>query len=504
MENSNPKDFGSDLTAGRAQLRPDPKIPDKPTSEAEGQKNSQTEIGLGEPRRADFSDLENLAEIPAQPTSGIPLQNDFPDKLTPAPNQPDTPDKKPRVGIIVLLVIIGIIILGLIYSIIFAKPRIIIQNLPTGAQIFFDGKETVKTTITTTAGIHYLKISQAGYTALDKSFDLSYFKKIQQDANLRPIPQAQQIVSQEIFSLDQDNKNVIYYLDNSNKTINQLKFSPNQTNVIKTALTPTMSQEINGVIFSPDFSLAILKLKNGETGLYDFARYDLLHQEYTPWGNNIGAVVWRPQTDKIIYWQTIGQKKAITQADKKNSDPQNLIFLDDYDITPSPQLDISLDGKTLLIVADGNLYLFDLESKKAPSAAAEKNISNARFAPNSKTIAFTQDKKLKTVDFERKETISPDPQKIGQFSIFPEKNLGVEANAQIVIFSPDSQKIIAYLGDKGLTEINIADGQSREFSYQNKENLKIDSFQISFDENLLYFLTEDKNLMALKLDKGEY
>ncbi|PIZ28585.1 hypothetical protein COY44_03445, partial [Candidatus Berkelbacteria bacterium CG_4_10_14_0_8_um_filter_39_42] len=71
------------------------------------------------------------------------------------------------------------------------------------------------------------------------------------------------------------------------------------------------------------------------------------------------------------------------------------------------------------------------------------------------------------------------------------------------IITPDSQKIIAYTKN-GLKEYDLVQSKTREFSYENRDSLVITDLQVSSDEQTLYFLTQDKKLMSLPLDKGEY
>jgi hypothetical protein len=458
-------------------INPQPEPKSEPKSSTKSDQTSQ-------PQETPLSDL-NQPLFPSQP--------------------PKSKDRRPnKILLIGLMVFLISIVAGSILVFLFAKPKIILQDVPASARIVFDGKVVSKTTITTSIGTHYLKITRPGYIPIDKQIKLGYFQRYRQDAQLRPIPQARQIVSQRAFSLSQDQKNSIYYLDGSNQVIYRIE-QIEEGQVIKTALTPVLDFDLEKVIFSPDFSLAVFKLKNGQTGLYDFKRYDLLNQEYYRWGDNIGDVVWRQDGKKVLYWQELASgRKMLTLANKNNSNQQNLIFLDEYGIDEAPLLDWTNDQKTVLLVAGGSLYLFDVESRADPNLVVKDGVTEAKFTPNNQEILFTHNEDLKIVKFERDDSPNQSTGEIGKFSIHSIRKLGIKAPARRVIVSPDSQRIVAFAQDKGLVEIDLSSKKIRQFNYQDRGYITIESLQMSRDEKILFFLTQDKRLMSLPLDKGEY
>ena len=428
---------------------------------------------------------------PSAPAISDAIPNPAPGKLP--------PKKISKTSLTIVATLCGILVLAIVLSIIFAKPKITLQNLPKGAKAIFDGKETKEITISASPGTHYLKVSLAGFVPLEKTIETRYFSHLKQDAKLRPLPGARQIVAKDAFSLSQDNQNSVYYLDNQSKTIFKLAQSDSKASQI--AITPTLSQPIEKVIFAPDFSLAIFKLVGGETGLYDFNRYDLLSQSYTSWGNNIGDVVWRQDGKKILYYETLDGKNILNLADKNKGNVERLIFLDEYQINDAPKLDWTSNQDVALLVAGEALYLFDINSKTAPSLVAQTGVQSAKFSPDGKKILFTQNNTLKIVKFQLEP--ATDNGVAGKFSIEPPTDLGLSASTDQAIFTPSSQKIIAYTKD-GLIEYDLTSNKTREFSYESRGALIVTDLQISTDESILYFLTQDKKLMSLPLDKGEY
>ena len=452
--------------------------------------------------RPNLDDLRKIPE-PSQPPSehsqkSAPPQPPAQPHPNLAPAQP--PAKKlSKTSLKIIAVLSGFLILIIILSIFYAQPKIVLQNLPVNAKIVFDGKQIKDQTISTSPGTHYLKISLAGYVTLDKTFETRYFSRVKQNAQLRSLPLARQIVTKDAFSLSQDSQNTVYYLDNESKTIYKLTSANGKTS--QTAITPSLSQQIDKVIFSPDFSLAIFKLAGGETGLYDFNRYDLLHQNYTAWGDNIGDVIWRQDGKKILYYENLDGKKILNLADKNKENVERLIFLDEYQIAEPQALGWTSDQDAALIVAGNALYLFDINSKTAPSLVAQTAVHSAKFSPDGKKILFTQNNALKMVEFKLEP--ATDNGESGKFSITPPVDLGLQAISDQAIITPDSQKIIAYTKN-GLKEYDLVQSKTREFSYENRDSLVITDLQVSSDEQTLYFLTQDKKLMSLPLDKGEY
>jgi len=128
-------------------------------------------------------------------------------------------------------------------------------------------------------------------------------------------------------------------------------------------------------------------------------------------------------------------------------------------------------------------------------------VHSAKFSPDGKKILFTQNNALKMVEFKLEP--ATDNGESGKFSITPPVDLGLQAISDQAIITPDSQKIIAYTKN-GLKEYDLVQSKTREFSYENRDSLVITDLQVSSDEQTLYFLTQDKKLMSLPLDKGEY
>lgn len=453
-------------------------------------------------------DLSAINDAPAAPAGTPP----------PAEKTADVPiikvSKNRRRTWLVLMIAVIILAALIIFSVFFAQPKLILQNVPAGAKILFDGQEVSPAVIKTSGGIHYLKISLAGFVALDKTIQLGYFQRVKQDASLRPLPQARQMVDQNAFTISQDLQNSIYYLDDASRTIYKISpapagFTVGQTvkgQIVKAAVTPTLNIDIDKVIFSPDFSLAIFRLKDGQTGLYDFSRYDLLHQEFHSWGKNIGDIVWRQDGKKVLYYQSLESgRRMLTLADKDNSNQNDLVFLDEYEIKEPLRLDWTSDQKTVLIVSQGNLYLLDIESRKI-SVALEGGVENGKFSPDSQNIVLSQKGSLKLLGFSRADSLGQDKDKIGAYAIRPLQDLGVAAAVDQTAFSVDSRRLLAYTADKKMVEINLPTQKVREFNYQNQGGggLEIQSFKISPDEKTLFFLSPDKKLMSLPLDKGEY
>ncbi|PIX30636.1 hypothetical protein COZ62_01555, partial [Candidatus Berkelbacteria bacterium CG_4_8_14_3_um_filter_39_27] len=204
---------------------------------------------------------------------------------------------------------------------------------------------------------------------------------------------------------------------------------------------------------------------------------------------------------KILYYENLDGKKILNLADKNKENVERLIFLDEYQIAEPQALGWTSDQDAALIVAGNALYLFDINSKTAPSLVAQTAVHSAKFSPDGKKILFTQNNALKMVEFKLEP--ATDNGESGKFSITPPVDLGLQAISDQAIITPDSQKIIAYTKN-GLKEYDLVQSKTREFSYENRDSLVITDLQVSSDEQTLYFLTQDKKLMSLPLDKGEY
>ena len=411
------------------------------------------------------------------------------------------PIKKVNVRLAIFAVVSVLIVILIFIAILTYKPVIRASITPSNSIIRIDGK-TINLPIKTTTGKHILVVSKEGFIAKEINYNLKPWQKVTESIELVPIGQPKPITEQNVFSLALDSvENRYFYLGNDSQTVYMVRQSDGTADtktLEERPITPNLSK-IKQVIFSSNFAMAILKFDNTETGLYDFKQYDLLHQEYTPWGNNIGDIKWNSDATKLVYYKTTEEgDSALFTTDSKRSSETRLFDLRGENIT-DPKLFWSADNSKIIIIGKNNLYILSYNNKIL-SRVVEGKVSSAIFLPDSSSILFTQDNSLKKIKiglvtaFEN----TADNNDIGRVKTIGEVidyQLPIEAEKVAVI--PGSNAIY-YASDAKINflDLNTADSQA---IYTEKNNLPILDIGIDNSGKNLLYLTENNKIFQIKI-----
>lgn len=423
------------------------------------------------------------------------------------------PKKKSKLPTIppIFFYLLGLIILiSIIISIFFYKPKVVLTNNVNDVTLSIDGKVVKDKTINLSLGKHRVVLTAPGYipNIIDENFGA--FKTLRIDQPLRPIPSAKALVSESAFAADFSNNNkIFFYLGNGGKTLYRTTVLSNG-DVKRVAITPDVLPSIEKVLFSPDFSVAIFKKTDDDTGMYDFKRYDLLNQTYESWGKDIGSVTWSPDSTKIAYYyapHTV--QRSLVISDKTHQSTTILYDLNNINISAgahssqAPKLYWSPNGKTIAIVSNGDLHIIDVASRFMNSVATG-GITDFQYSPDNKYILYTQGNHLVWQEIKPVDALADPKDKnlVGHIRAGEPQTININAQASKAVFNRNQSKIVALTKDNGIKQIDIKTLTVKPF-YLKDDLSKVSDLGLSADDKTLYAL-DGVNLLNIPLDLGKY
>lgn len=299
----------------------------------------------------------------------------------------------------IYLVLGFLVVAAIVFFVFFYQSKITFTLTPTDAQIQINNKTyTNQQVIKLNPGKYEVKITANGYIDYQKElkFNIGQVSKI--TVTLTQTPELKKITTEKVsFPAIDNTKKLIFYLGNSGKTIYQIAKVDQKTPEI-TAVTPDVFSGLTNLVFSPDCLLAILK-KDKQALMYDFKRYDLIHQEVHDWGTGYGSMIWSPDGLKVVYYYAPDNgETTLARANSDQTGQERIYNFKDTSIR-NPVLKYSPDGKKIIVLAD-KLYLFDVYSKSLSNITTPSSVSDANFTLDSTKIIYESNGNLSLIDFE--------------------------------------------------------------------------------------------------------
>jgi len=295
-------------------------------------------------------------------------------------------------------------------------------------------------------GTHTVKISADGY--IGQSFDISFKRGFMKevDISLKKLPAPLEVSAGAQFLSRGSDFNDGYYLGNDGKTIFKIKYdldatSGNVTVAENKAITDARLSTISEIIWAPTHQLALLRKTDGSVNLFDFMKYDFVHQTETPWGSGVGSAAWAPDNSEIAYYYAPGTgERSLILTNVLNTAPERVADLNDNNIE-NPILRWSPDSQWLLVIprnadtSKNNVYLFNVYSRTFKQLTTSGNQVDAIFSPDGNKILYS--------------TLSNDPNSPIQTVISVmnldgtnQRALKLRAEISKIVWSPDSKNIV--------------------------------------------------------------
>lgn len=383
----------------------------------------------------------------------------------------------------------GLVILGIIlYVFVFYKGTISVNPTPISAKITINN-QTVSgaTNFRLNPGNYNVKIEAEGYVTYEKKFALGSTKTIKLSVALNKIPQAKSLAQGTQFLAKGDQENLMY-LDDGGKTLYKMERPSGEAPEI-IAITPAAMTGMSNIFWAPLRDVAVIK-KTSETSLYDFKRYDLLHQETTAWPQGIGDITWSPDGKYVFYYfNPQGGEKTLIRADRTNTNLERFYNLKDSAIS-NPKLRWSSDGKNVLVVTS-DIYILDTYTKNLTKLTENENVTDANFSPDSNWIIYSNQTGLFLLDLLGKN----------------KRDLQTKTSLDKIVWTSNSKSFIAAVptstSSDRLFKVNIDSGERKEIFFDNSLVLNAFNLTLLSDEKILYFIS-NSNIYSLDISNSEY
>jgi hypothetical protein len=318
---------------------------------------------------------------------------------------------------------------------------------PKDSLVTVNGKPTPDRIIKLPQGTYTIEITAPGYRKESFNLQTGYGSQTAKKVALISLPKPTKIIEGPLRSVAAtQNKDKIFFERQGVLYQYDLTAAAGTPGI---PITPALSN-LATVTWSPDFKLALLKKTDGEIGLYDFNRYDLLHQEYRPYGKDFKQVVWSPDGDGFYAeYKVDSGEHSLVKANTTNTNLTRLAPLGQF---PIPKFSMLASSPLSLIMSGtdqtqpSDIIRFDAHQKTYSLITETTNAYGPTVSPNKTKIAFLDNGELVAADIDGKN----------------KRNLGVRPKVNNYTFS-DEKTLLAF-SENLVTAVNVTDGTKREYA----------------------------------------
>lgn len=372
---------------------------------------------------------------------------------------------------------------------------------PRNSSFWLDGKEfkvvAGEVKINTSIGDHNIRVEADGYVGqnLTQNFGRGFNKNINITLSTTPTPT---VVSSNSTLLSKGTDfNDGYYI--SANAIFKTKIGLDDRGTISVtenrAITDTKIVGVSEIVWSPTKDLALLRRANG-ISIFDFMKYDFIHQTDLPWGgSDIGSIAWSPDDSKIAYsYAPASGEKSLVFANITNTSIERILNFNDLGIE-NPILRWAPDSASLLIIprnhdaAKNKIYLLNTYSRTLKTLVDSGNQLDAVFSPDSNKIIFST----------KSAGSLPDLSVINRNGD-NKKSLEIQADLAKTTWTKDSNNIIIATSDNATSTVSeYSVNKMTPVGFKIPDiKAKIDSIVVSDDNKVLIYEANGK-IYAIKI-----
>jgi len=262
-----------------------------------------------------------------------------------------------------------------------------IDNAPVVINTRGSGKKIIK------PGSHIVKVEADGYINKISSYDFKRGMSKKLTLQLSELPDPIKVTSDADFLAKGKNDNEVFYLGNHSKALFKanITFDNDKLTIQSEPITDSKLSGIEEIIWSPNKDLALFKKKD-DVYLFDFQKYDFVHQTETLWGKNIGSIAWAPDNSKIAYYSN--DDKTLIFSNIGNSEKTRIANLADYGIE-DPLLRWSPNSQWLAMVprsknyASNKIYLLNAYSNTIMETTETGDQLDVIFSADNQTLLYS-------------------------------------------------------------------------------------------------------------------
>ncbi|MBI4175101.1 hypothetical protein HY523_00620 [Candidatus Berkelbacteria bacterium] len=285
-------------------------------------------------------------------------------------------------------IIFGTVVLAAgVFAIFFYNPKLTVITNPGDATLAIDGQPApVGVPLKLKPGTITVVAKTDGYLTEKEELRLRPLEIRNLTLTMRQIPTVQPLQGGVQFPAVVPTSREIVYLGNNGRQFFQIdaELGDNGT-APNEAISDARFADISRITWSPARSLAVIEHSNGQTTLFDFARYDFTTQEERELPAHIRAAVWHPTESTLVFFiNEPGGERSLIRYRVDTGMSERLIDLRDQPLT-NPELAWSPDGRTILLVED-RLSLFDVQTRTLNQVVSSETARAATWSPSSQQI----------------------------------------------------------------------------------------------------------------------
>ncbi|MFY9484499.1 MAG: PEGA domain-containing protein [Patescibacteria group bacterium] len=303
-----------------------------------------------------------------------------------------------RIWFWIAIIAIPLLALAIAFAVSYRLGSIIVLPEPKNATVLIDGKE-VGFTSRLTPGSYQLTVTAPGFVPHRETIKIRALQIKRIRTSLKKLASAKLVVAEQVDLLSSNPEgDQFFYFNRQARALFRLRFveGPEGAKVENIPITPSVLGELTEVAFAPDYSVATLADRTGSSGLYNFARYDLLHQEFKLYDSDSRAFAFDPEGKLIYHLYSPSSERSLVRSERSRERIERLIDLKDVEIDRA-RLNISPDGNTVL-VNDGKAAYLAVITTKTISKVAD-GVSSSVFLANERLL-ITRDGELTVVPFQ--------------------------------------------------------------------------------------------------------
>lgn len=333
-----------------------------------------------------------------------------------------------------IVIALPLAVLGVLVATSYRYGSLVVLPEPKTATVLVDGKETGFSS-RLKPGAYQITITASGFVPERQTVTIRALRISRLRPELKPLASPKIVVAEEVDLLKADRgSDQFFYFNRQARALFRLRFVKGKIENIP--ITPSVLGNLAEVAYAPDYSVALLRDRDTSSGLYNFARYDLLHQEFKPYDKDSRAFVFDPKGSLIYHLYSPGTERSLVRAERSRERIERLVNLKDIPLE-NAELSISPSGDTVLITGSGTAHLVVVTTKKITKVA--EGVSSAAFLDD-RRLLLSRNSELEAIPFEvvtegsRDEvgTIKPgQPTKLGaraevaELAIAPERLVGI-------------------------------------------------------------------------------
>ncbi|MCX6808335.1 MAG: PEGA domain-containing protein [Candidatus Berkelbacteria bacterium] len=356
-------------------------------------------------------------------------------------------------------------------------------------------------------GMHEVKVEASGYIGKVSEINFTRGNMKSFNISLAVQPEPVTVASGGRFLAKDNNFNTGYYLGDGGTSLYKFEVTANdKTGELEISNNVQISGDnlfgIQEIVWSSTKELALFRKKNNSFSLFDFKKYDFVHQTETLYGQTIGSLAWAPDNSEIAYYYmpSNGNRQLIlanlTNTETAIGTDMKAIGLE------NPILHWSPDSQTILVIPQSSdttknkVCLFNISSRSTIELTEDGNQTDAIFSPDGNKILYSTIQKDSNSSIQ---TVLSVMDKDGS----NKHALNLRADLKKVAWSKDSKTIVAAGVDNNSSDptifwYNTDTDQQTGPIIRNIGNFTVKKLFLTDDEKAIIYET-DEGIYALKI-----